>query len=212
MATYNYLMKFILIGNSGVGKSTMLFQFIDDKFRKGIEPTIGIEFGTKLMDIDGQSIRLQIWDSAGQENYRSITRSYYRNTVCTFLIYDITNKKSFDDIKTWLNEAKTFGNENMHFVLLGNKCELSDNRVVSFQEGKKFAQDNNLIFFEISAKENINITKAFETAVEKILSDIKRGVIDPYNDNIGVKVGVSSDRRLTLNNNTFKKKRKRKCC
>lgn len=212
MTTYNYLMKFILIGNSGVGKSSMLFQFIEDKFRDGLEPTIGIEFGTKLIKIDNMSIRLQIWDSAGQENYRSITRSYYRNTICAFLMYDITNRKSFDDVKSWLEEAKTYGNSTTHFVLLANKCDIQQERVVSIEEGTKFAQDNGMAFFEISAKVNINVNKAFEYTVERILYDIKQGVIDPYHDNIGIKIGVTGNRPDLFVEKIMAKRKKRKCC
>lgn len=112
---------------------------MENRFTDHIEPTIGIEFGTKVIKAKDKTVRLQIWDSAGQENYRSITRSYYRNTICTFLIYDITNRKSFDDIKIWLDEAKSYGNKKMHFVLVGNKCELVDQREVPLEDGRKFA-------------------------------------------------------------------------
>ena len=206
-------MKFILIGNSGVGKSAMLFQFIEDRFRNDLEPTIGIEFGTKLVNIQGESIRLQIWDSAGQENYRSITRSYYRNTICALLMYDIANRKSFNDLKSWLKEAKTHGNTNTHYVLLANKCDIEDKRVISTQEGIRFAHNNNLAFYEVSAKENINVTKAFEEACEKILGDIKKGTIDPSDESIGVKVGVVNSGSLVITEEKMNKKiKRRKCC
>ena len=205
-------MKFILIGDSGVGKSCLLFQFLEDKFKGGLEPTIGIEFGTKVLTIGDKVVRLQIWDSAGQENYRSITRSYYRNTICAFLIYDITSRRSFDDIKIWLDEAKTYGNGSMYFVLLGNKCELTNQREVSVQEAVKFAQDNQLLFFETSAKENINVFKAFESIVHRILTDIKKGNIDPYNEVLGVKVGTSSTRQNFLPAKKMAEREKSNCC
>lgn len=211
MSNYNYLMKFILIGNSGVGKSCMLFQFIEDKFKNGIEPTIGIEFGTKIMDIKDKIVRLQIWDSAGQENYRSITRSYYRNTICAFLVYDTTSRKSFEDIKIWLEEAKTYGNSSMYFVLIGNKCDLKNEREVPLVDGETFANENNMIFFETSAKENVNVFKAFETVVDAIVNDIKKGKIDPYNESLGVKVGLNSIKQNFLDNKNLKKE-KSDCC
>ena len=204
-------MKFILIGNSGVGKSCMLFQFIEDKFKNGIEPTIGIEFGTKIMDIKDKIVRLQIWDSAGQENYRSITRSYYRNTICAFLVYDTTSRKSFEDIKIWLEEAKTYGNSSMYFVLIGNKCDLKNEREVPLVDGETFANENNMIFFETSAKENVNVFKAFETVVDAIVNDIKKGKIDPYNESLGVKVGLNSIKQNFLDNKNLKKE-KSDCC
>ena len=213
MSNYNYLMKFILIGNSGVGKSCLLFQFIEDRFKGGLEPTIGIEFGTKVMSVQDKTIRLQIWDSAGQENYRSITRSYYRNTICAFLIYDITSRKSFDDVKIWLDEAKTYGNSSMYFVLLGNKCEVKEAREVSAAEGAKFAADNGLLYFETSAKENINVKSAFEQIVDRILNDIKKGIIDPYNEVLGVKVGTNSTKQNFLASRlNGENKRKDNCC
>ena len=212
MSNYNYLMKFILIGNSGVGKSCLLFQFIEDKFKTGLEPTIGIEFGTKVLNIDNKVVRLQIWDSAGQENYRSITRSYYRNTICALLIYDISSRRSFDDIKIWLDEAKTYGNSSMYFVLVANKCELKEQREVSMQEGLKFAQENNMLFYETSAKENINVANAFSAIVGKILEDIKKGLIDPYNEVLGIKVGTNNARQNFLGVQEVEKKSKGDCC
>ena len=212
MSHYNYLMKFILIGNSGVGKSCMLFQFIEDKFKGNLEPTIGIEFGTKIIHSNGKVVRLQIWDSAGQENYRSITRSYYRNTICAFMVYEITSRKSFEDIKVWLDEAKTYGNGSMYFVLIGNKCEEEEGREVPTQEGASFAKNNGMFFFEASAKENINISNSFETAVNKILEDIKKGTLDPYNETLGIKIGMNSLKQNFLNNKIPEKKSNGDCC
>jgi Ras-related protein Rab-2A len=212
MSNYNYLMKFILIGDSGVGKSTLLFQFIEDRFKAGIEPTIGIEFGTKIIEVGGKTVRLQIWDSAGQENYRSITRAYYRNTICTLLVYDVTSRKSFEDVKVWFDEARNFGNENMYFVLVGNKCELESNREVSASEGDKFSREHNMLFFETSAIQKINIDKAFSVVIEKILNDIKRGTIDPYNETNGIKVGLTNSKQNYLTSSNFGSRDKKSCC
>ena len=212
MSHYNYLMKFILIGNSGVGKSCLLFQFIEDKFKGNLEPTIGIEFGTKVMRSMGKVVRLQIWDSAGQENYRSITRSYYRNTICAFMVYDITCRKSFEDIKVWLDEAKTYGNGSIYYVLIGNKCELDEEREVPTQEGASFAKNNGMFFFEASAKENINVGNSFETAVTRILDDIKKGNLDPYNETLGIKIGMNSIKTNMLDSKLQKKKSGGECC
>lgn len=212
MSSYNYLMKFILIGDSGVGKSSLLFQFIEDRFKGGIEPTIGIEFGTKILEVSGKVVRLQIWDSAGQENYRSITRAYYRNTICTVLVYDVTSRKSFENIKVWFDEAKTYGNENMYFVLLGNKCELETPREVTAFEGEQLARENGMVFFETSAVQRINIDKAFTVVVEKIIADIKRGSIDPYNETNGIKVGLSNMKNNYLASANMPAQKKDGCC
>ncbi len=168
MNKYDYLMKCILVGDSGVGKSCLLYQFLAHEFRKEIEPTIGMEFGAKILELNDLIVRLQIWDSAGQENYRSITRSYYRNTICGFLVYDITSRKSFENIKQWLDETRTYGSADLYLVLVGNKCELT-NREVEYKEGKAFAEDNKMHFFETSAKENINVQEMFIEIVKIIL-------------------------------------------
>lgn len=213
MSSYNYQMKFIIIGNSGVGKSTLLFQFIEGKFKGGIEPTIGIEFGMKILDVSGKTIRLQIWDSAGQENYRSITRAYYRNTICAVLVYDVTNKKSFEDLKIWLEEAKTFGNENMYFVLLGNKADLDSQRAVSKEDGESFARDNGMVFFEVSAATNSNVSAGFVVILERILEDIKKNLIDPYNESNGIKMGMNAIRQSAFPSlNIREPETKKGCC
>ena len=212
MSNYNYLMKFILIGNSGVGKSSLLFQFIENRLKNGIEPTIGIEFGTKILEVGGKTVRLQIWDSAGQENYRSITRAYYRNTICTLLVYDVSSRKSFEDVKVWFDEAKTYGNENMYFVLLGNKCELESNREVAASEGERLARENGMLFFETSAIQKINIDKAFSAVIENILNDIKRGTIDPYNETNGIKVGLNGSKLNSLGSNNLAQRDNKTCC
>ena len=161
MTDYDYLFKFILVGDSGVGKSCLLYQFIEGKFNNSLEPTIGIEFGTKIIDLDNQVIRLQIWDSAGQENYRSITRSYYKNTICAIMIYDVTKKYTFENLKKWMEEAQTHGHEEMVIVIVGNKCELDKEREVPFHKGKEFASRSKALFFEVSAKENIGVQDLF---------------------------------------------------
>ncbi len=212
MSNYDFLMKFILIGNSGVGKSSLLFQFIEHRFKNGIEPTIGIEFGTKMIEVGGKTVRLQIWDSAGQENYRSITRAYYRNSICTLLVYDVTSRKSFEDVKVWFDEAKTYGNENMYFVLVGNKCELEGNREVAASEGERLARENGVLFFETSAIQKINVDKAFIAITEKILNDIRHGTIDPYNETNGIKVGLSGSRANSLSANNFSQRDNNKTC
>ena len=213
MSNYDYLMKLIMIGNTGVGKSSLLFQLIESKIRTNIEPTIGIEFGTKILEVQGKVVRLQIWDSAGQENYRSITRAYYRSSICAILVYDVTNRKSFDDIKEWLIDTNSFGSESMYLVLIGNKCELEDARVVSTQDGSKFARDHGMLFFEVSALKGTNVLKSFNVIVEKILDDIHKGVIDPNNESHGIKTGMNAFPNNTLASmNITKSQQSSSCC
>lgn len=194
MSGYDYLFKVIIIGDSGVGKSSLLFKLLERRFKTAIEPTIGIEFGTIMLSVDGVSVRLQIWDSAGQENYRSITRSYYRNTICAILVYDITSRHTFENIRRWLDDARAFGNPSMRFALIGNKTDAGEERQVSREEAEKFAQSHQMLFFESSAKQDNELSSLFELVVRNILEGINRGDIDPYSDSVGVKVGFSSPR------------------
>ena len=152
----------------------------------------GLRNSVPVAVVQGKVVRLQIWDSAGQENYRSITRAYYRSSVCAILVFDVSNRKSFEDIKSWLEEATNFGSDSMYLVLLGNKCELGEGRSVSFEEGSKFARDHGMLFFEVSAITGLNVMKSFTVIVERVLDDIRRNLIDPNNESHGIKTGMNT--------------------
>jgi Ras-related protein Rab-2A len=156
--SYEYLFKFIIIGDTGVGKSCMLLQFTDNRFQPVHDLTIGVEFGAKLLNIEGKQIKLQIWDTAGQESFQSITRSYYRDAAGALLVYDVTRRETFNHLTRWLEQARQNGNPNTSIMLIGNKSDLEERRVVSAQEGAKFASDNGLLFMETSAKTATNIS------------------------------------------------------
>ena len=186
---YNYLFKCVIVGDSNVGKSCILLKFIDAKFRDNHEFTIGVEFGTKLINLDKNNlnndhceilnnsineslfnyntandllvIKLQIWDTAGQESFRSITSAYYRGAAGVLLVYDLTNRKSFENILSWLSEIKLNNiTNNPVIILIGNKNDL-ENRVVSHEEGISIAKKYNLLYIETSAKTLVNINLAF---------------------------------------------------
>lgn len=123
---FEYIFKYIVIGDSNVGKSCIVLRFIEGIFRKDQENTIGVEFGTKEIKIDGKIVKLQIWDTAGQEAFKSITRSYYRGAAGALLVYDVTSQSSFENIKNWLYEAQNNGNDEMVICLVGNKIDLED--------------------------------------------------------------------------------------
>ena len=137
-----YMFKYIIIGDTGVGKSCILSQFLQNKFSPQYDVTVGVEFGAKLIKINGEPIKLQIWDTAGQETFKSITRSYYRSAAAALLVYDITCKESFKNLTNWLTEVREHGNNKIAIMLIGNKKDLEKNREVSTQEGEKFASDN----------------------------------------------------------------------
>jgi len=135
--SYTHLFKYIIIGPSGVGKSCLLLQFTDKRFHADHDLTIGVEFGARLITIDNQQIKLQIWDTAGQESFRSITRSYYRGAHGALLCYDITRRETFNHLKGWLAEVQEHSNKEMVIMLIGNKSDLEHKRAVTFEEGKK---------------------------------------------------------------------------
>jgi Ras-related protein Rab-2A len=151
-ALYDYLLKFIIIGPSGSGKSCLLLQFTDKRFLTDHELTIGVEFGTRMIEIDGKKIKLQLWDTAGQESFRSITRSYYRGAQGALLVFDITKRQSFAHLQSWLEEVRRQGTDNMTVLVVGNKSDLAADREVTREEAEAFAEANNLRYIETSAK------------------------------------------------------------
>jgi len=166
---YDLLFKLLLIGDSGVGKTCILYRFSDDAFNTTFISTIGIDFKIKTIELKGKRIKLQIWDTAGQERFHTITTSYYRGAMGIMLVYDITNAKSFENIAKWLRNIDEHASEDVEKMLLGNKCDMADRRVVSKERGEKIAVEHSIRFLETSAKANINIDKAFYDLAEAIL-------------------------------------------
>ena len=131
----------------------------------------------KNITIKERNIRIQIWDTAGQESFRSITRSYYKNSTCAFIVYDITSRKTFDNVILWLKECKDMCFKDVLICLVGNKSDLEGRRAVSFEEGENFAKDNNLMFFETSAKDGSNIQELFINSATNLVDKIESGQI-----------------------------------
>jgi small GTP-binding protein len=190
--SYSYLFKYIIIGDTGVGKSCLLLQFTDKRFRHDHDLTIGVEFGSRMLRLDDKDIKLQIWDTAGQESFRSITRSYYRGAAGALLVYDITRRDTFSHLSAWLKDARENGNPDMVITLVGNKTDLDSKRTVTSEEGERFARDNGLIFMEASAKSNINVEEAFESTGRNIYNKIKEGTLDITSETCGVRMGPTS--------------------
>uniref|UniRef100_A0A8C6HZT7 small monomeric GTPase n=1 Tax=Mus spicilegus TaxID=10103 RepID=A0A8C6HZT7_MUSSI len=155
--TYDYLFKLLLIGDSGVGKTCVLFRFSEDAFNSTFISTIGIDFKIRTIELDGKRIKLQIWDTAGQERFRTITTAYYRGAMGIMLVYDITNEKSFDNIRNWIRNIEEHASADVEKMILGNKCDVNDKRQVSKERGEKLALDYGIKFMETSAKANINV-------------------------------------------------------
>lgn len=178
---------------AGVGKSCLLLQFTDKRFQPVHDLTIGVEFGARMVTIDNKQVKLQIWDTAGQESFRSITRSYYRGAAGALLVYDITRRDTFKHLSRWLEEARQHSQSNMVIMLIGNKNDLEHRRAVSTEEGKAFAEANGLIFMETSAKTAFNVEQAFINTAEKIHENILSGAIDVSNESHGIKVGMAAN-------------------
>lgn len=190
--SYAYLFKYIIIGDTGVGKSCLLLQFTDKRFQPVHDLTIGVEFGARMITVSDKSIKLQIWDTAGQESFRSITRSYYRGAAGALLVYDITRRDTFKHLGRWLEEARQHSQSNMVIMLIGNKSDLEHRRAVSTEEGKAFADEHGLVFMETSAKTAFNVERAFINTAEEIHGNIESGAIDVSNERYGIKVGMSA--------------------
>jgi len=187
--SYAYLFKYIIIGDTGVGKSCLLLQFTDKRFQPVHDLTIGVEFGTRRITIDSKAIKLQIWDTAGQESFRSITRSYYRGAAGALLVYDITRRETFNHLASWLEDALQHSNSNMTIMLIGNKSDLEHRRAVTYAEGEAFAREHGLIFLETSAKTAHNVEEAFVNTAKQIYAKIQDGVFDVNNESYGIRVG-----------------------
>ena len=166
---YDYLFKVLLIGNSSVGKSSLLLRFVDNQWNDLFVPTIGVDFKIRTMEIDNKNVKLQIWDTAGQERFKNITASYYRGAHGIFVVYDISDMESFKNINNWLIEIEKNANKNVYKILVGNKCDLEDKRTVSYQQGKELAETYGMQFIETSAKSNTNVDEAFHLLGKEVM-------------------------------------------
>ncbi|XP_067871357.1 ras-related protein Rab-8B-like [Heterodontus francisci] len=172
--TYDYLFKLLLIGDSGVGKTCLLFRFSDDSFSTTFISTIGIDFKIKAVELDGKKIKLQIWDTAGHERFRTITSAYYRGAMGIMLVYDVTNEKSFDNVKSWIRDIEEHASSDVERMILGNKCDVNEKRQVSKEQGEKLAIDYGIKFLETSAKSSLNVEEAFITLARDIMTKMNR--------------------------------------
>ena len=189
---FDYLFKYIIIGDAAVGKSNLLLRYAHGQFKPEYQLTIGVEFGAKNVEIRNKTYRIQIWDTAGQENFRSITRAYYKNSVCALVVYDISSRDSFNNVSTWIEDCKNQSPKTIFMVLVGNKSDLSDKRRVSFEEGQQMAKNHNLLFFETSAKTGENVDKIFEDSAKEINKKLNEGYYDLESDICGIKRGLNS--------------------
>lgn len=189
---YDYLYKIIILGDSGAGKTSIINRFLDNNNPPLVhDPTIGIDFRVKPasdINLDGTIIKLHIWDTAGQENYKSIIESYYKGIAAAIIVFDLTSYQSFKNVQYWLNELSIHSNTNIRqpIVLIGNKNDLGNKRQVLALEAETFANENNLLYFETSVTKSININES----IQALVSAITKKYIDGNIHCDGVKTGI----------------------
>ena len=162
--------KLLLVGDTCVGKTSLLLQYTENTFPQEHGATIGVEYKIKMFQYRDFQIKLHIWDTAGQERFHSITNNFFHNADGILFVYDITNEKSFEGAKNWIKEAEEIG-DYFKRIIIGNKCDLEEKRQVSLAELEQFANEENISFFETSAKDNINLKEVFNKIVELIFED-----------------------------------------
>ena len=184
---YDYIFKLILIGSSGVGKSSILQRYIQKIFNTEYTCTIGVDFFMKSINIKDKIIKLQIWDTAGTEKFKSITTGYYRGANAALVVFDLTSKSSFDSVSEWIENYYKYSHPDSekHVVLIGNKSDLKDKREISEEEIFKFTTDNKIKYFETSAKNGENIDECFYFISEKLMKDLEEKGIQNNIDNSG---------------------------
>ena len=160
-AEFDTLYKILIIGDSAVGKSCILLQFSDNTFSENYVSTIGVDFKIRTMDVNGQSVKLQIWDTAGQERFQSITANYYRGSHAIAIVYDITSRDSFENVRKWVNDVDRLANPQVCKIIVGNKTDLEEKRQVRREEGQAFADSLGVPFIETSAKNSYNVQELF---------------------------------------------------
>ena len=209
-SNYQYIFKLILIGNSGVGKSCILQRYIKHKFEQTYKCTIGVDFLMKTIIVNGKTVKLQLWDTAGQEKYKSMVSSYYRGANVALIVFDVTNHKSFEALPNWIENYYKNGPEQKNIILIGNKKDLEEKREVTQEEAETFSETNNMIYFETSAKDGDNIDYVFNYTAEKLLEFYSGS------KEIILKKQMSPNNAKQINNfqdlRIEEKKEQKKCC
>ena len=206
---YEMMVKVILIGDSGVGKTNIMSKFLKNQFMEESKATIGVEFGSKLFNHEGHKIKAQIWDTAGQEKYKAITGAYYKGSKGALVVYDITQKKTFENIEKWVNDLKAAGDPKITIILIGNKNDLDDKRQVSKDQGEEKARSFGCAFLETSAYSGDNIDKAFNLMVKEIYEKFSNDSTGEYE----LAPGSNGDGRdVKLDKVNDKNIKKKSCC
>ena len=193
---YEFIIKILIIGDSTVGKTNFVYKFSEDKFSENYFASTGIELKTTSIQIDGKSIKIQLWDTAGQEKYRAMIKNLYLKSQGIIILFDITNETSFINLKNWMSQIKESCGEDIPILLVGNKIDLEDNRVINKERAMEYANNENIEYIEVSSKTGENINKALTSLLQKILK----------------RADSNSNFSFTLDAGTVKKKTKHNCC
>ena len=205
----DYTFKYIIVGSAHVGKTNIIFRFTENKFSEEYQTTINMDFTYKTTQVKNKTIRIQLWDTAGQEEFQSIARGYYKSAVCGIVVYDITDRKTFNNVNSWIEQCRTNGPKTISLVLVGNKSDLEDKRAISFEEGEELAVKHGMLFFETSAKSGKNIQEMFNGSFEDIIKKINEGYYKGKEKECGIDFKEQPNDKLEIDN---KEKKKKKCC
>ena len=198
---FSVFFKILLIGDLGVGKSCVILRYVEGDFPGNIMSSIGVDFKTKQIELDDHSIKMQIWDTAGHEKFRTITTSYYKSAQAIIILYDITQKSSFDHIRNWITEIDKFGKQGVLKVIVGNKLDLENNRKISKEDAENLALKYGVKLWEVSAKDNTNIEEMFIDTIKTLLE--KNSKIISESSSMGNNIKLSKN---------IKNKKNKKCC
>ncbi|CAN6672589.1 GTP-binding protein Ypt1p [Trichomonascus vanleenenianus] len=216
--TWDFIAKIVMIGDSACGKSSLTIRLTDDRFSDVHDVTIAAEIGSKIIavgePVDGRQhyMKLQIWDTAGQEHFRAVTRSYFRNAAGCILVYDVTRRQTLENAKMWLRDIRELANEDISICLVGNKSDLEDQRQVPAEEARQWAEENGIEHFvETSAKTGHRVVEAYTEVAQQIHTSIIQGRVDLADKSQGIKVNSATTGLINLNASK-QKSEKSSCC
>jgi Ras-related protein Rab-11A len=203
--SYEIMVKVVLVGDSGVGKTNIMSKYLKNQFREDSKATVGVEFGSKQFSVEGHQIKAQIWDTAGQERYKAITSAYYKGAKGAFIVYDITRKNTFETVNKWVSDITAAADKKITLILIGNKNDLEDQRQVTKEVGEEKAKELGLAFMETSACSGENLDKAFQMMINEIYKKYQEDVVGETQEST-----VQHGKDITLDKT--KGKQKKKCC
>ena len=205
---YEMMFKIVLVGDASVGKTNIMSKYLKNEFHEDSKATVGVEFGSKQFTVEGHQIKAQIWDTAGQERYKAITSAYYKGAKGAFVVYDITRKQSFESVDRWINDLKATADKKLSIIIIGNKCDLEDQRQVTKEQGEEKAKNAEVAFMETSALSGENLEKAFEKMMNEVFKKCHEEMMsDGDVDIVGGSEDISLDKTKPKNSDE-----KKKCC